>query len=91
MRIWVVWLLAVALMAAALWVLLMFPLPGGSAATVEDIPGVLAAIGIIEMMKIVAVLLLPPIVMTSLEIRRARRMRDNPGHPDPGVRGYLKD
>lgn len=74
-RIWVVWLLAMALFFAVTWALAMFPLPGGSSPALEDIPDFFADVGIIGTIKILAVLFLPPIVLTYLEMRKARRHR----------------
>ena len=74
-RIWLVWLLGMALFAAVMWAAVMFPLPGGSAPTLEDIPDFFAYVGIGGTIKILVVLFLPPIVLTYLEIRKARRHR----------------
>lgn len=71
-RIWVVWLLAMPLFAAVMWAVMMFPLPGGSSTTLEDVLNFFADIGIIATIKILAVLFLPPIVLTYLEMRKAR-------------------
>lgn len=73
--IWIMWLLVMAVLVGVTWVLMMFPLPGGSSGTptLEDIVGFLAHVGVIGTITILAVLFLPPIVLTYLEIRRARR------------------
>jgi hypothetical protein len=64
-----------ALLVAITWVLMMFPLPGGSSGTptLGDLLGFFVAIGVFETMKILAVVLGPPIVMSYIEIRKARR------------------
>lgn len=73
--IWIMWLLVMAVLVAVTWVLMMFPLPGGSSGTptLEDIMGFLAHIGVSGTITILAVVFLPPIVLTYREIRRARR------------------
>jgi hypothetical protein len=75
--IWIMWVLVMAVLVGVTWVLMMFPLPGGSSGTptLEEIVGFLAHVGVIGTIKILAVLFLPPIVLTYLEIRRA------PGRP----------
>lgn len=75
--IWFVWLLGMALFAAVMWVAVMIPFPGGSSGspTLEDILDFVAYVGVIGTIKILAVLFLPPIVLTYLEIRKARRYR----------------
>jgi hypothetical protein len=74
-RIWVLWLSAMAVFFGVTWALAMFPLPGGSAPVLEDIADFFADIGIIATLKILAVLLLPPIVLTYIEVMRTRRNR----------------
>jgi hypothetical protein len=73
--IWIMWLVIMAGLVAVTWVLMMFPLPGGSSGTptLEDILGFMAHVGVVGTIKILAVLFLPPIVLTYLEIRKARR------------------
>jgi hypothetical protein len=72
--IWIMWLLVMAVLVGVAWVLMMFPLPGGSSGTptLADIVGFLAHVGVLGTIKILAVLFLPPIVLTYLQIRRAR-------------------
>ncbi len=76
-RIWMVWLLAMALLVAVTWALAMFEFPGGTSGTptLEDILGFFAHVGVSGTIKILAVLFLPPIVLTYLEIRKARGHR----------------
>jgi hypothetical protein len=73
--IWIMWLVIMAALVGVTWVLMMFPLPGGSSGTptLEDIVGFMAHVGVVGTIKILAVLFLPPIVLTYLEIRKARR------------------
>lgn len=80
--IWIMWVLVMAVLVGVTWVLMMFPLPGGSSGTptLEEIVGFLAHVGVIGTIKILAVLFLPPIVLTYLEIRRT------PGSPTAAPR-----
>ena len=77
-RIWLWWLLAMALLVAVTWALAMVELPGGASGspTLADVLGFFAHIGVWGTIKILAVLFLPPIVLTYLEIRK---QRDNGG------------
>lgn len=74
-RIWLVWLLVMGLLVAVTWALLMVPLPGGSSGTPSfgDILGYFAFIGVFGTIKLLAVLFLPPIVLTWRQMAKARR------------------
>ena len=75
-RIWMAWLGAMVLLVAATWALAMVPLPGlssSSSPTIEDVLGFFRHIGIFGTVKMIAVLFLPPIVLTYLETRKIIR------------------
>ena len=71
------WLLVMAVPAGVMWVLFMFPLPGGSSGlpTLEEVLELLAHIGIGQTIAIFAVVFLPPILLTYFEIWKARHSR----------------
>jgi hypothetical protein len=66
LKIWICWVAVIALLVAVTWALMMVPLPGGSAGapTLNDLLSFLAHIGVFGTIKLLAVLLLQPIVLT---------------------------
>lgn len=78
LKIWICWLIVILLLAASIWILLRFPTPGGSAdtLTLDGLLGFSAHIGIFGTIKMLAVILLPPVVLTYIAWIRARRTRD---------------
>jgi hypothetical protein len=74
-RIWTIWFVVMSAVVAATWLLIAFPLPGGSSDTprLADLFGFFTAIGVWGTIKVLGVVFLPPIVMTYVEIRKARR------------------
>ena len=76
-RIWLWWLLVMALLVAVTWGLAMVEFPGGASGspTLADLLGFFAHVGVWGTIKILSVLFLPPIVLTYVEIRKRRRDR----------------
>ena len=74
--IWLIWVVAMILLAAITWALAMIAMPGGSSGTPapEDVFGFFAHIGIWGSIKLLAVLFLPPIVLTILALRKRDAM-----------------
>src|SRR5688500_2233458 len=77
-RVWLMWLLGMAVLAGVMWVLFMFPLPGGSSGlpTLEEVLELAEQLGVSGTITIVAIVFLPPILLTYIEIWKARRSRD---------------
>ena len=75
--IWLMWLLVMAVLAGVMWVLFMFPLPGGSSGvpTLEEVLELFAHLGVGQTITIFAVVFLPPILLTYFEIWKARHSR----------------
>lgn len=75
--IWLMWLFVMAVLAGVMWVLFMFPLPGGSSGipTREEVLELFAHLGVGGTITIFAVVFLPPIVLTYFEIWKARHAR----------------
>ena len=73
--IWLTWLLVMAVLAGVMWVLFMFPLPGGSSGlpSREEVLQLFAHLGIGGTITIFGVVFLPPILLTYFEIWKARR------------------
>ena len=73
-NIWLVWLLVMALLVGITWLLMLFPLPGGSAGTptFEEFLGFFEHIGVLGTIEILVGLLAPPIVLTCWEIWKVR-------------------
>ncbi len=71
------WLFVLAVLAGVLWVLFMFPLPGGSAGipTREEVLELFAHLGVGGTITIFAVVFLPPVLLTYFEIWKARQPR----------------
>ena len=91
--IWLMWLLAMAALAGVMWVLFMFPLPGGSAGvpTLEEVLELFAHLGVGQTITIFAVVFLPPILLTYFEMWKARRS-NGPSSAPPGalkLRGFF--
>jgi hypothetical protein len=76
-KIWIVWLLAMAVLVATTWALLQIELPGGSSGTptLEEFLGFFGHIGVFGTIRVLAVLFLPPVVLTYFEIWKARHRR----------------
>lgn len=77
-QVWLMWLLGMAVLAGVMWVLFMFPLPGGSSGlpTLEDVLELVEQLGVSGAITILAIVFLPPILLTYIEIWRARRSCD---------------
>lgn len=75
--IWLMWLFVMAVLAGVMWVLFMFPLPGGSSGTptLEEVLELFAHLGVSGTITIFAVVFLPPILLTYFEIWKARHSR----------------
>ena len=73
--IWLTWLFVMVVLAGVMWVLFMFPLPGGSSGipSLEEVLGLFAHLGVGGTITIFAVVFLPPILLTYFEIWKARR------------------
>ena len=90
--IWLMWLLVMAVLAGVMWVLFMFPLPGGSAGlpTLDEVLELFAHIGIGQTITIFAVVFLPPILLTYFEIWKARHSRGPiPATEAVALRGFF--
>lgn len=76
-QVWLMWLLGMAVLAGIMWVLFMFPLPGGSSGlpTLEEVLELVAQLGVSGTITILAIVFLPPILLTYIEIWRTRRSR----------------
>jgi hypothetical protein len=74
-KIWIVWLLVMAVLSAMTWALLQIELPGGSSGTptLEEFLGYFGHIGVFGTIRVLAFIFLPPVVLTWLEIIKARR------------------
>jgi hypothetical protein len=72
--IWLTWLFVMAVLAGVMWVLFMFPLPGGSSGlpSREEVLALFAHLGVGGTITIFAVVFLPPILLTYFEIWKAR-------------------
>jgi hypothetical protein len=75
--IWLMWLFVMAVLAGVMWVLFMFPLPGGSSGTptLEEVLELFRHLGVSGTITIFAVVFLPPILLTYFEIWKARHAR----------------
>ena len=76
-RIWLMWLLVMAVPAGVMWVLFMFPLPGGNSGvpTLGEVLELFAHLGVGQTIMIFAVVLLPPLLLTCFEIWKGRQSR----------------
>src|SRR5688572_22533767 len=84
-RVWLMWLLGMAVLAGVMWVLFMFPLPGGSSGlpTLEEVLELAEQLGVSGMITILAIVFLPPILLTYIETWKARRSRDFSSATEP--------
>jgi hypothetical protein len=89
-RVWLMWLLGMAVLAGVMWVLFMFPLPGGSSGlpTLEEVLELAEQLGVSGTITIVAIVFLPPILLTYIEIWKARRSRDFSPATEPTGAAY---
>lgn len=76
-RIWLMWLLVMAVLAGVMCALFMVPLPGGSSGvpTLGEVLELLAHVGLGQTITIFAVVFLPPVLVTYFEVWRARHSR----------------
>ncbi len=66
-RVWLMWLLGMAVLAGVMWVLFMFPLPGGSSGlpTLEEVLELVEQLGVSGTITILAIVFLPPILLNT--------------------------
>ena len=72
--IWLTWLFVMVVLAGAMWVLFMFPLPGGSSGIPSraEVLQLFAELGVGGTITIFGVVFLPPILLTYFEIWKRR-------------------